>query len=162
MAKKIINRKNKPIKELKRRVTKKYNDIKLSYEEVYYLDEEVDENTGMVVQENFVPYYTKDQTSRNLKSLKNAYFIEKGAASPEEIINFRKKYQIAASVLSIILGFSKNTISNIENEGITSLPTGRLVKLCISDIKTLAHYINICAALGDDKKEELISRLQSI
>ena len=58
---------------------------------------------------------------RNMKALKNAYLVAKGAASPKEIIDFRLKYHISDSTFSIILGFSKNTISNIENEGITPL-----------------------------------------
>ncbi len=151
--------KKKPTKELERKVSKKYQDVKISYKEVYYLDSEVDEETGMILKEKQVPYYTKDQVTRNLKSLKSAYLVAKGAASPMEIISFRKKYQIAASVLSIILGFSKNTISNIENEGVTSLPSGRLIKLCLSDIAILIDYIKTCSAIDKAKKNELIERL---
>jgi len=159
MTKKILNKEYEPGEELRREVSKTYDDIPITYDEVYHLDHEVDENTGMIIKENLVPYYTKDQSNRNLKSLKSAFLIAKGAASPSEIISFRKKYQIAASVLSIILGFSKNTISNIENEGVTSLPSGRLIKLCISDIDILSYYVKICSALDGSKKEELLKKL---
>ena len=161
MKKNILNIKKNPPKELERKVSKKYQDVKISYKEVYYLDSEVDEKTGIVIKEKQVPYYTKDQVTRNLKSLKSPYLIAKGAASPEEIISFRKKYKIAASVLSIILGFSKNTISNIENEGVTSLPSGRLIKLCLSDMTILSNYIKTCSAIDPAKKNELIEKLST-
>ena len=157
--KKILTRENKPTDELKRMVEKVYKGIKLEYMEFYYLDYEVNENTGMINKDKLTEYYTKDQVTRNLKSLKSAYLISKGAASPKEIINFRKKYQIAASLLSIILGFSKNTISNIENEGATSLPSGQLIKLCLSDKYILSHYIEICSSIDEYKKTELLKRL---
>lgn len=157
--KKILTRENKPTSELKRMGEKVYKGAKLEYIEFYYLDYEVDENTGMINKDKLVEHYTKDQATRNLKSLKSAYLISKGAASPKEIIDFRKKYQIAASLLSIILGFSKNTISNIENEGVTSLPSGRLIKLCLSDKHTLSHYIKICSSIDEYKKAELLRKL---
>ncbi|MEM9888216.1 MAG: transcriptional regulator [Bacteroidota bacterium] len=159
MKKTVLNREENPVEELQRHVSKEYNNISLSYDEVYYLDYEVDENTGMINKDKLVPHYTKDQVARNLKSLKSAYLIAKGAASPNEIIDFRKKYQMPASILSIILGFSKNTISNIENEGVTSLPSGRLIKLCLSDKATLSYYIEICPAIEQSRKNEFIKRL---
>ncbi len=96
---------------------------------------------------------------RNMKALKNAYLVAKGAASPKEIIDFRLKYHISASTFSIILGFSKNTISNIENEGITSLSTGRLIKMCIENKKIIYDYVQLCDLIDNEKKEEISKRL---
>ncbi|MEZ5072110.1 MAG: hypothetical protein R2751_14420 [Bacteroidales bacterium] len=156
---KVLNRENQPTEQLRRTVHTNYNGFKLTYDEVYYLDEEVDEESGNVIKEKLVPHYTKEQMNRNLRSLKSAYLIEKGAASPDEIIEFRRKHNIAASTLSIIIGFSKNTISNIENEGITSLPSGRLIKMCITDPSLLLRYIILCDAIDHQKKEELAQRI---
>ncbi len=156
---KILTRENTPTNELQRTVNKVIKGVKLSYNEVYYLDFEVDENTGMINKNKLVEHYTKEQTTRNMKALKSAYHIAKGAAAPIEIITFREKYQIAASVLSVILGFSKNTISNIENEGVTSLSTGRFIKVCLNDTTLLAQYIKTCSALEAQKKNELLERL---
>lgn len=157
--KKVLNRENIPTDELQRSVTKVIRGVKVTYKEVYYLDFEVDEETGMINKDKLVEHYTKDQTSRNLKAQKSAYHIAKGAIAPTEIVVFREKYQIAASVLSVILGFSKNTISNIENEGVTSLSSGRYIKLCLSDTNVLSQYIKACPSLEVHKKNELLERL---
>ncbi|MEA3446445.1 MAG: transcriptional regulator, partial [Bacteroidota bacterium] len=100
-----------------------------------------------------------DQVTRNMKALKSVYLIAKGAAAPTEIINFRTKYHIAASTLSLILGFSKNTISNIENEGVTSLPSGRLIKMCLNNKNVMYQYIKVCDLIDKRKKEELSNKL---
>ena len=158
-AKKILTRENELTVELRETVKKMYKNLELSYEEVYYLDCEVDEDTGMINKNKKVKHYTKDQVSRNMKALKSAYMIAKGAAAPTEIINFRTKYHIAASTLSLILGFSKNTISNIENEGVTSLPSGRLIKMCLNNMNVMYQYIKVCDAIDNQKKEELSNKL---
>jgi DNA-binding XRE family transcriptional regulator len=94
-----------------------------------------------------------------MRVLKNAFYIAKGAAAPSEIISFRKQYRIPASTFSIVLGFSKNTISNIEKEGVTSLTTGRLIKMCLNNVDIVYQYIQLCDAIDKDKKEELSKRL---
>lgn len=160
--KKILTRENKPTDELQRTVEKIFKGIKLSYKEVYYLDYDVDEDTGMVNRQNKVEFYTKNQVSRNIKILKSSYLISKGAAAPNEIISFRKKYHIAASTLSIILGFSKNTISNIENEGVTSLSSGRLIKMSINNKDIISHYIRVCDSIDKRKKEELSNKIMEL
>ena len=157
--KKILTRENKLTDELQKTVEKIFKGIKLEYKEVYYLDYDVDEDTGMINRQNKVEYFTKSQISRNLKTLKSSYLITKGAAAPNDIINFRRKYQIAASTLSIILGFSKNTISNIENEGVTSLTSGRLIKMSIENKDILSYYIRVCDSIDNRKKEELSKKI---
>jgi DNA-binding transcriptional regulator YiaG len=158
-AKKVLTRENKPTGELKRSVEKIFKGTKLTFIEAYYLDCEVDEDTGIINKEKRVRHYTKDQLSRNMKVLKSAYLISKGAVSPNEIIEFRSKYHIAASTLSVILGFSKNTISNIENDGVTSLPSGRLIKMSLNNIDILRSYIKDCDAIDNHKKDELDKNL---
>ncbi len=158
-SKKVFTRKNKPTDELHETVIKNYKGLELSYKEVYYLDYEVDENTGMINKDKEVKHYTKNQMSRNLKALKSAYLIAKGAAAPDEIINFRTRYHIAASTLSVVLGFSKNTISNIENEGVTSLASGRLIKMCLNNLDMMSYYVKICDAIDNNKKAELSEKL---
>jgi DNA-binding transcriptional regulator YiaG len=158
-AKKVLTRENIPTDELQRSVVKVFNGLRLSFIESYYYDYEVDEDTGIINKEQKGRHYTKEQLNRNMKALKSAYLIAKGAASPNEIIEFRNKYHIAASTLSIILGFSKNTISNIENEGITSLPSGRLIKMCLNNKDLMYGYIKVCDAIDNQKKEEISKNL---
>lgn len=73
---KILTRGNKPTDELSEIVTKDFKGLKLTFKEVYYLDFEVDENTG-VEGKNMAQFYTSSQVGRNLKALKNAYRIAK-------------------------------------------------------------------------------------
>ena len=157
--KKVLTRENKPTEELHGITEKSYRGIKLEYPEAYYLDYEVNEETGIINKEVTVKHYTKNQVDRNMKVLKNSYLIAKGAAAPSEIINFRKKYKISASTFSIVLGFSKNTISNIENEGITSLSSGRLIKMCLNNKDIVYQYVQLCDSIDHLKKEELSKRL---
>jgi len=157
--KKVLTREYKPTDELHSSIEKIYNGLNLTYIEAYYLDYEVSEDSGLINKEKKVKHYTKEQVNRNLKALKSAYLIAKGAASPTEIIEFRNKYHIAASTLSILLGFSKNTISNIENDGVTSLPSGRLIKMCLSDKDILYSYIKVCDAIDNRKKDEIVKKL---
>lgn len=157
--KKTLTRENIPTDELYAVVEKVYKGIKLQYNEAYYLDYIVDEETGLVNKDLKERHYTKNQMERNIKALKNAYHIAKGAASPSEIIDFRNKYNISASTFSVILGFSKNTISNIENEGITSLSSGRLIKMCLENTKVVYEYVQLCDAIDTIKKEEISKRL---
>lgn len=153
--KKILTRNNKPTDELQRSVDKIFKGTKLTFVEVYYLDNDVDEDTGIINKDKKVRHYTKEQINRNMKALKSAYLISKGAVSPNEIIEFRSKYRIAASTLSMILGFSKNTISNIENDGVTSLPSGRLIKMSLNNLDLLRSYIKDCDDIDNHKKGEL-------
>ncbi len=160
VTKKVLTRKNLPTEELSSKVEKVFKGVKVSYTEVYYMDYEVNEETGNIDKSKMVKHYTKDQMNRNIRALKSAYFVAQGAASPEEIISFRNRHHIAASTLSIVLGFSKNTISNIENEGVTSLPTGRLIKLSISDKKLLHYYLSLCNQIEASKKDEISKKLE--
>lgn len=157
--KNVLDRENIPTNELEKEVTKEFKGFHLTYKEVFYLDYEVNEDTGMIHKTKKVKHYTKNQVSRNMKALKSAYLVAKGAADPNEIKQFRKKYDIAASTLSLILGFSKNTISNIENEGVASLPSGRLIKVCINNKDIIDTYIQVCDVIDDRKKEELSQKL---
>ncbi|MFV8393588.1 transcriptional regulator [Flavobacterium sp. LB2P6] len=158
-AKKILTRENIATDELYAVVEKLYKGIKLQYNEAFYLDYIVDEDTGLINKDLKDKHYTKNQMDRNIKALKNAYHIAKGAASPSEIIDFRNKYNISASTFSVILGFSKNTISNIENEGITSLSSGRLIKMCLDNTKVVYKYLQLCDSIDNIKKEEISKRL---
>ncbi|MCG8236732.1 transcriptional regulator [Tenacibaculum finnmarkense genomovar ulcerans] len=158
-SKKILTRDNKLTDELQRTVEKKFKGFQLIYKEVYYLDYDVNEDTGIIDKKNKVEFYTKSQISRNMRTLKSSYLIAKGAAAPSEIISFREKYHIAASTLSIILGFSKNTISNIENDGVTSLTSGRLIKMSINNKEIISYYIRVCDSIDARKKEELSKKI---
>lgn len=157
--KKVLTRNNEPTDELHGIVNKTYKNLRLQYDEVYYLDYEVNEETGVIDENKLVNFYSRSQIDRNMKSLKNAYHIAKGAASPDEIISFRNRYQIPASIFSIVLGFSKNTISIIENEGVTSLPTGRLIKMCLDNKDIVYKYLQLCDSIDSYKKEEISKRL---
>lgn len=75
--KKVLTRENISIDELQEIVEKVYKGVKLQYNEVYYLDYIVDEDTGLISKDVKEKHYTKNQMERNIKSLKIAYCIAK-------------------------------------------------------------------------------------
>lgn len=158
---KVLNRNDIALTELTREVAKIINGIKFTYKQFYYLDYAVDEETGRIDKTETVEHYTKDQAEKNIKSMKSAYMIAKGSVDPERIIEFRTHYNIPASSMSLILGFSKNTISNIENGGIASLPSGRFIQLCLNNKTIFIQYLESCSRLDIPKKDEIIKRLQT-
>jgi DNA-binding transcriptional regulator YiaG len=157
--KKIVTRQHSLMHEVQAIVEKKHKGIQLAFTAAYYLDFEADDESGMIDKSKMIMHYTKNQMERNMKALKNAFRIAKRAAAPSEILNFRTKYQISASLFSRILGFSKNSISNIENEGITSLSSGRLIKMCLEHRTIVNEYVQLCDAIDSAKKEEISKRL---
>ncbi len=160
MEKSILKRNGDKTEELSCFVTKKFNQIEFSYKIHYYLDNIVDENNGKISKTDLEKHFTEEQMERNTAALKNAYFAAQGSISPIEIIKFRKKHKIAASTLSYILGFSKNTISNIEKDGISSLATGRLIKNSIENKNLLRKYIKLCYKIDEKKKERLLQEIE--
>ncbi|RVT71194.1 hypothetical protein EOD40_17440 [Flavobacterium sufflavum] len=75
--KKILTRENIPTNELQTIVNIGYKGITLQYNEEYYLDYIVEENTGMINYDAQEKNYTKNQMEQNLRALKNAYLIAK-------------------------------------------------------------------------------------
>ncbi len=69
--KKVLTRENAPTNELQRVVVKEVKGVKLTYNEVYYLDYYVNENTGIINKDKLVEHFTKDQTTRNMKAMKS-------------------------------------------------------------------------------------------
>ena len=64
--KKILTRDNSTTNELSAVVKKKYKGVKLEYNEFYYLDYSVDENTGKINKDSKEKYYTKRFLIQNL------------------------------------------------------------------------------------------------
>jgi len=70
---KIQRRDNSFTEELKAIKTTNFNGIEFSYEEVYYLDYDVDENTGMINKKKLAKFYKSTQVKQNSKAMKSAY-----------------------------------------------------------------------------------------
>lgn len=67
--KKVLTRENIPIDEISGLTYKTFRGIKLEYLEVYYMDYDVDEETGKIDKSVKVKHYTKNQIERNIKAL---------------------------------------------------------------------------------------------
>lgn len=80
METKVLTRENIPTDELQTTVDIVYKELTLQYNEVYYLDYIVNEDTGMINKDVLEKHYTKSQMDRNLKTVKNAYLVAKGSA----------------------------------------------------------------------------------
>lgn len=149
------------IKEKVEFTTKNFKGQPITYKEKYYLDYAVDEETGNLL-ETFEKNYTESQMKYNMNSMKSAFNILKGGVSVDEIVDFREKYKISAYNLSLILGFSKNTITNIENDGgAPALPTSRFIKQCLNDLELLINYLKDCNEIEDRSKNKMLDRLLS-
>ena len=70
--KKILTRENNLTDELQEVVEKIYLGVQLRYNEVYYLDYIVDEETGLINKDVKEKHYTINQMERNLEALKNS------------------------------------------------------------------------------------------
>jgi len=77
VSKEIFTRDNNPTDELQRTAERNINGVKFTFKEVYYLDYDVDENTGIINRESKGVFYTGSQVDRNMKALKRAYHISK-------------------------------------------------------------------------------------
>ena len=71
--------------------------------------------------------------NENLKSLYQKYRDMSGIISPEDIIEFRKKYDISQSELVAILGWGKMTINRYERGGLPNQSHSDILKLIIKN-----------------------------
>ncbi|WP_321310633.1 hypothetical protein [Marinifilum fragile] len=78
----VRTRSNTLTDELQREVTRVFEGYKLKYTEVYYLDDKVDEDTGMIQKGEKAMHYKSDQVKRNLKALKKVYNQARMDADP--------------------------------------------------------------------------------
>lgn len=69
---KVLTRENIPTDELQEIVEQVYNGVKLQYNEVYYLEYIVDEDTGLINKNVQEKHYTKNQMDGNIKAMKDA------------------------------------------------------------------------------------------
>lgn len=78
--KKVLTRENIPTDELQTTVDIAYKGVTLQYNEAYYLDYIVNDDTGVINKNVQEKHYTKNQMDQNLRALKNAYLVAKGSA----------------------------------------------------------------------------------
>lgn len=77
--------------------------------------------------------YVSELENKNLKSLYQKYRDMSGIISPEDIIEFRKKYDISQSELVAILGWGKMTINRYERGGLPNQSHSDILKLIIKN-----------------------------
>ena len=77
--------------------------------------------------------YVSELENENLKSLYQKYRDMSGIISPEDIIEFRKKYDISQSELVAILGWGKMTINRYERGGLPNQSHSDILKLIIKN-----------------------------
>ncbi len=72
----VFTRENEVTEELRETVKTTHKGVVCVYDRLYYLDYEVNEYTGKINREKKAKFCTKNQVSRNLKAVKEAYLIE--------------------------------------------------------------------------------------
>lgn len=68
----------------------------------------------------------------NLTQVYNQYLDKYNLPFPEEIISIRKKYNLPANKMGLVLGFGVNTYRNYENGEVPSLANAKLIQLAKS------------------------------
>lgn len=66
---KIFLKNNKVVDELEEEVTITVDDVEVTFNEVYYLDYHVDEDTGMIDESRKAKYYSRGQVVRNQNAI---------------------------------------------------------------------------------------------
>jgi hypothetical protein len=74
---KLLTRENHLTDELHGITYKMHKGLKLEYTEVFYLDYDVDKNTGLVNRNKTSKHCTKSQADRTVKVLKNTRHVAK-------------------------------------------------------------------------------------
>lgn len=77
--------------------------------------------------------YVSELENENLKSLYQKYRDMSGIISPEDIIEFRKKYEISQEELVDILDWGKITINRYERGGLANQNHSDVLKLIIKN-----------------------------
>ncbi len=88
---------------------------------------------------------------KNTKQVYDQYRLEFGIPFPNEIRSIREKFNLSASMMSLILGFGENQYRLYENGEMPSLSNGRILNCIIK-------YPQVIQAFVDSAKRELPTR----
>ena len=98
----------------------------------------------------------------NINQVYNRYRDKYGIPLPEEIIGIRKKYGLAASEMSAILGFGANEYRNYEVGEIPSISKGRLNQLAKSPIELKKLLLLSKNTIGEFSIKKANSKIEQV
>lgn len=101
-------------------------------------------------------FYLSEQIYENKMRVLSQYRINEKLLSSQEIIDFRKKYNLTASELSILLGWNPDVIDKIEHEYVQDKEMDNLLRKAIESPAFMYHRLKrVDKQFSDYKKTEL-------
>ena len=96
-----------------------------------------------------------------LKKAFKEYRNKKGMIQPEEIIAFRKKYDLTQKELSVLLGFGEITLSRYENGSLQDQAHDNILKLALDPVNLSSLLEKNKELFTKEKYQEVSSKLSS-
>lgn len=92
----------------------------------------------------------------NLNQVYNQFREKEGIPFPDEITEYRKQYDLAATKMSQILGFGVNMYGKYEAGEIPSISNGRMINICKDPVFFKNYFISSASHQFQDKEKEAI------
>ena len=126
--------------------------IEVEYDEQYYLCSN---------KKNDNEFVTASMENSNLLNARNAYRIQMGLLTSDEIVEIREKYGLSQVDLSQILGWGEATISRYESKAIQDSAYDNILRLIKNNPVMLYYfYFKNNMAINENKKEIIKHKLE--
>lgn len=133
---------------IKEMATTYIKDELVEYEETIYFCSNCDEDEAYYVPAKIL--------NENLMNARNAYRKMKGLLLSDEIVEFRKKYNLSQTELSKIMGFGESTISRYESKFIQDETHDNMLRIVIENPLELHKLLEKNKEQFDEYNYELI------
>jgi DNA-binding transcriptional regulator YiaG len=98
----------------------------------------------------------------NISQVYNQYLDKYNLPFPEEINSIRKKYNLPANKMGLVLGFGVNTYRNYENGEVPSLANAKLIQLAKSPTSFKILVQESEGVFNDKEKDDLINYVDGL
>lgn len=140
----------KDIELRKIKQVEKVKNVNVEYEAFVYYCEDCDEY-----------FESGELLETNLQALRDAYRIEMGLLTKEEIISIRNKFKLSQEDFAIILGFGDKTIARYETSTIQEKPYDDLMRLFNKDYNfAFEQVLRAKQKLNKKKYEQIINTIK--
>ncbi|MCO6147512.1 type II toxin-antitoxin system antitoxin SocA domain-containing protein [Flavobacterium sp. NRK1] len=107
-------------------------------------------------------FTTTELDNLNIGQVYNQYLVKYNIPFPEDIKAIRKKYELPANRMSLVLGFGVNTYRNYENGEVPSLANAKLIHLAQKPEQFKDLVNESTDVFNPQEKDDLISRIDSL
>jgi len=140
------------VEERIRHATVKLKDVPVSYDERYYFCENASEDEN-----EFAPAGMADE---NLLNARNAYRIQRGLLTSDEIVAIRESYGLSQVDLARLLGWGEATISRYESKAIQDDAYDNMLRLIKDNpLQVLSMFRKNNELFTDSKREKIREKI---